>query len=100
MKIKNIIMLDYEYYFRLPSCSGHEIMKYLRTKLSVSNTDIWCKGLIDNCDLWYNKQDNLYEIFNKCNTFYVNETIQELLTSNDKVKIDLSINIINSIYKL
>lgn len=89
-------MLDYEYYFRLPTCSGHEIMKYLRNKLSVSNTDIWCKGLIDN----NYKQFHLYEIFNKCNTFYVNETIQELLTSNDKVKIDLSINIINSIYKL
>jgi hypothetical protein len=96
MKIKNIIMLDYEYYFRLPKCPEDEIIKYLSTKLSVSNTDIWCKGLMDNSY----KQDTLYDIFNGSNTFYVNETIQELLTSNDKVKIDLSINIINSLYKL
>lgn len=88
-------MLDYEYFFKLPKCPEHEINKYLHTKLSILNTDIWCKGLMDNSYT----ADTLYDIFNGSNTFYINETIQELLTSNDKVKIDLGINIINSLYK-
>lgn len=95
--MKNLLIVDneiYSKYINSIGCrEGVEIYEYLLQELLYRNLDIWSNEYIKNI-----KKEDI-DIFNTSNCIYPNETVQRLLFSNEKIKIDLVLNMINSLYK-
>jgi hypothetical protein len=75
-------------------CCSNQNHIYLGNRLTNANSDIWTEEYIT-----HNMRKEDIHTFNTSYCIYPTETIQHLLLSKNKVKIDLGINIINSLYK-
>jgi len=98
METKIILLMVDKYTSRFPKCPEAPNNKYLLNRLVLYNSDIWSDEIF-KIKNYFKIHPDILTIYNSSDVYYLSDTVQDLLSSNDKVKIDLALNIINTLYK-